>query len=181
MEAVARARQIKLLVLDVDGVLTNGQLLFGVDGEMVKVFHTHDGLGIAAAHGAGLKTAIITGRKSEMVSYRGKELGISHVFQGVRDKVKVIEELAAQNELSLDEVAFVGDDLNDLAVMAKVGLACAVANAVAEVKTAAHFVSCRQGGSGAVRDVIELILKAQNKWDATVATYRLSGQMNIKQ
>ena len=181
MEAEARAQLIKLLALDVDGVLTSGQLLFSGDGEMLKVFHTHDGLGIAAAHGAGIKTAIITGRQSEMVGRRGKELGISDIFQGASDKVKVIEELVARYELTLEEVAFVGDDLNDLAVMAKVGLACAVANAVTEVKSAAHFVSSRQGGSGAVREIVELILKAQNKWDATVAAYRLSGQHDIKQ
>lgn len=175
MDTEARAQRVRLLVLDVDGVLTSGQLLFGPDGEALKVFHAHDGLGIAAAHRAGLKTALISGRESEMVRRRGAELAITEVCQGAADKVARLEALLAKHGLTAEEAAFVGDDLNDLAILARVGLACAVANAVPEVKAAAHYVASRSGGDGAVREVVELVLKAQGKWPAVVASYRNPG------
>jgi 3-deoxy-D-manno-octulosonate 8-phosphate phosphatase (KDO 8-P phosphatase) len=181
MVAETRAGKIRLLILDVDGVLTSGQILFGPDGEVIKVFHTQDGLGITAAHRAGLKTAIITGRNSEMVRCRGVELAISDVYQGAKDKVKLLAELADKHGISYDEMGYVGDDLNDLAVMAQVGLACAVANAVTEVKAAAHYVASRSGGAGAVREIIELILKAQGKWDGVVAAYARGGSIATQQ
>ena len=181
MDAEARARRIKLLIFDVDGVLTSGQILFGPDGEAIKVFHAQDGLGIAAAHRAGLQTAIITGRESEMVRRRCTELAIGDIHQGVRDKVKFLDELTAKHRLTYPEVGYVGDDLNDLTVMARVGLACAVANAVSEVKAAAHYVASREGGNGAVREIVELVLKAQGKWDAVVAAYARPGDMAASQ
>lgn len=181
MKADTRAEQVKLLVFDVDGVLTSGQILHGPDGEAIKIFHAQDGLGITAAHRVGLRTAVITGRESEMVRRRGAELAIEDICQGVMDKVKSLDELAAKHGLTFAEIGFVGDDLNDLAVMAKVGLACAVANAVPEVKAAAHFVASRQGGAGAVREIIEMVLKAQGKWDAVVATYSRPGSIDTKQ
>jgi 3-deoxy-D-manno-octulosonate 8-phosphate phosphatase (KDO 8-P phosphatase) len=181
MRVEARAQKIKLLIFDVDGVLTSGQLLFGPAGEVMKIFHTQDGLGISIAHRAGIKTAIITGRESEMVRRRGAELAIGDVFQGAKDKVRVLDEIIAKYGLSLEEVGYVGDDLIDLAVMTKVGLACAVGNGVPEVKQVAHYVTSRQGGAGAVREVIEFVLKTQNKWDSIVAEYSLSGQVPTKQ
>jgi 3-deoxy-D-manno-octulosonate 8-phosphate phosphatase (KDO 8-P phosphatase) len=181
MKAEIRAEQVKLLVFDVDGVLTSGQILFGPDGEAIKIFHAQDGLGITAAHRAGLRTAVITGRESEMVRRRGAELAIHDICQGVMDKVKILDELVAKHSLSHDQVGFVGDDLNDLAVMAKVGLACAVANAVPEVKAAAHFIANRQDGAGAVREIIEMVLKAQGKWDAVVASYSRPGSIDARQ
>lgn len=172
MKTGTQAQKIKLLVLDVDGVLTGGQLVFGPDGEAMKVFHVHDGLGITAAHRAGLKTAVITGRESEMVRCRGVELNITEVCQGAMDKVARLEELAVKFGLALEEICYIGDDLNDLAVMLRVGLACAVANAAVEVKAAAHYVTTREGGQGAVREVVELVLKAQGKWDWVVESYQ---------
>lgn len=171
MDTEARARRIRLLVFDVDGVLTAGQLLFGPDGEALKIFHAHDGLGINAAHRAGLKTAVITGRESAMVKRRGAELSMTDVCQGAHDKIVHLERLLEKHSLKSDEVAYTGDDLNDLAVMQRVGLACAVANAAPEVKAAAHYVTGRAGGDGAVREIVELILKAQGKWPAVIESY----------
>jgi len=181
MKTETRAEKIRLLILDVDGVLTSGQILFGPEGEVIKVFHTQDGLGITAAHRAGLKTAIITGRESAMVHCRGAELAISDVYQGAKDKVKLLAELADKHGIGYEEMGYVGDDLNDLAVMAEVGLACAVANAVSEVKDAAHYVAIRSGGAGAVREIIELILKAQGKWDGVIEAYTRGGTMATQQ
>lgn len=181
MSIETRSRRVKLLVFDVDGVLTGGQLIFGPGGEALKQFHAQDGLGINAAHRAGLKTAVITGRESEMVRLRGAELSITEVCQGARDKVRRLDELMKKHRLEAGEVAYVGDDLNDLAVMGVVGLACAVANAVPEVKAAAHYVAGRRGGDGAVREIIETILKIQGKWPAVVDSYRDPGSGPIRQ
>ncbi|MBP2646133.1 MAG: kdsC [Firmicutes bacterium] len=175
------AKQVKLLVFDVDGVLTGGELLVGAEGEVIKTFHTQDGLGIAAAHRAGLKTAIITGRTSEMVKRRGEELAIGDIYQGTRDKVNALSLLIEKHGLKNQEVAYVGDDLNDLAVMEMVGLACAVANAVFEVKEIAHYIARSRGGHGAVREIIEMVLKAQGKWQAVVAGYRRQEGHNTEQ
>jgi len=171
MEGEAPAKNIKLLIFDVDGVLTNGQLLFGQEGEALKVFHVHDGLGISLAHRAGLRTAIITGRTTEMVRRRGVELNIGDVYQGAMDKVQALEELCSKYNITPHEVAYIGDDLNDLPVMVRVGLPCAPANAVPEVRAAARYVAGRAGGNGAVREIIEMILKAQGKWETIVASY----------
>jgi len=181
MKSEDRARQVRLLIFDVDGVLTGGQIFIGPSGEALKVFHVRDGLGIAAAHRAGLKTAVITGRESEMVQRRCAELAIDDVCQGARDKVKVLVELAAKHNIMLSEVGYIGDDLNDLAAMAKVGFACTVADAVPEVKAAAHYVASREGGCGAVREIIELVLKVQGKWDLIVETYSRPGGIDTKQ
>ncbi|MDU4961166.1 MAG: HAD hydrolase family protein [Sporomusaceae bacterium] len=171
MDSIDRARQIRLLVLDVDGVLTNNQLVFGSEGEILKVFHSQDGLGIAAAHKAGLKTAIISGRNSDMVRRRGLELNIGDLHQGSSDKIAALNQLLDKHALLPEQIAYVGDDLNDLPVLTLAGLACAVANAVPEVKERAHYISRREGGSGAVREIIEYILKAQAKWDWVVDQY----------
>jgi len=172
MDTEARARRVKLLIFDVDGVLTSGQIIFAEGGEALKVFHSQDGLGISAARRAGLKTAVITGRESEMVRRRGAELAMDEICQGARDKAEHLERLLAKHGLAAEEAAFVGDDLNDLAVMLRVGLACAVANAVPEVKAAAHYVASRAGGDGGVREIVEMVIKAQGKWDAVVDSYR---------
>lgn len=181
MELSARIKPIKLLVFDVDGVLTNGQIIFGADGELMKVFHAQDGLGISAAHKVGLKTAIITGRQSEMVKKRGTELKITEIYQGAMDKVAALSELMEKYSLTTEEVAYLGDDLNDLPVLGMAGFACAVDNAVAEVKAAAHYVTVHQGGRGAAREVIELILKTQGKWEQVVDLYRHPGSVETRQ
>lgn len=170
-DLIERARKIKLLILDVDGVLTDGKLIIGPSGELCKTFHVHDGLGIALSKSFGLKTAIITGRKSKMVEFRVNELKIDALYQGQGNKVEALAKLQKQFNVSLDEIAYVGDDLIDLPVMIKVGLACAVQNAVAEVKANSHYITEASGGHGAVRQVIEMILKAQGFWDQIISAY----------
>ena len=168
-------QKIKLVVLDVDGVLTSGQIIFGRDGELMNKFHAHDGLGITLAHKAGLHIAIITGRESQMVKLRSTELNIKDVYQGAMNKTQALAELMVKYDLTLDQVAYVGDDLNDLPVMIRVGLPCAVANAAPEVKQYAQLVTNQAGGNGAVREVIEYILKAQGKWDSIINAYLQGG------
>ena len=151
-------RQIRLLILDVDGVLTDGRLWYSTDGEVLKVFHVQDGLGIKRLLQADIKVAIISSRENQAVFRRAKELGISHVFQSEYDKRIPYEELLLQLQLDEKKVAYVGDDLPDLPVMQRVGLAIAVANAVPEVHSLAHWSTKRRGGEGAVREVCDLIV-----------------------
>lgn len=175
------AQQIKLIIFDVDGVLTGGHIIFGQEGEALKAFHCQDGMGISLAHKAGLKTAIITGRESQIVHRRATELKIGDIHQGASDKVIALRELMQKHSLTLKQIAYVGDDINDLPVMTQVGLPCAVANAVPEVKALAKYISLRQGGNGAVRDIIEYILKAQNAWDKIIAEYMNVERFTISQ
>ncbi|HBS59957.1 MAG TPA: 3-deoxy-D-manno-octulosonate 8-phosphate phosphatase [Firmicutes bacterium] len=181
MEIDTRARRIKLLAMDVDGVLTDGHIILGNQGEELKAFHVHDGLGINLAHKAGLHTAIITGRESEIVRQRGTELNIRDIHQKVADKARCIKQMLAKYALTPDEVAFIGDDLNDVPLFLQVGLAAAVANAAPEAKQFAHVVTRARGGDGAVRELIALILKAQGKWEQIVEEYVNSPQRLIGQ
>lgn len=181
MDIEKRVQRIKLLVLDVDGVLTSGQIIFGPQGELMKKFHAQDGLGITLAHKAGLKIAIITGRESQMVHLRSAELNISDVYQGSMNKIQALDELMAKYDLTHEQVAYAGDDLNDLPVMIRVGLPCAVANAAPEVKQNAQLITQQTGGNGAVREVIEYILKKQGKWDNIINTYLQGGCIDTKQ
>lgn len=171
MDVLERARRIKLLAMDVDGVLTDGRIILGNQGEELKAFNVHDGLGITLAHQAGIHTAIITGRESEIVRRRGAELKIQDIHQKVADKDKCIQHLLEKYDLMLDEVAFIGDDLNDVPLLLQVGLAAAVADATPEARRYAHLVTQAGGGHGAVRELITLILKAQGKWDSIVEKY----------
>lgn len=152
-------RQIKLLILDVDGVLTDGRLWYSADGEMLKIFHVQDGLGIKRLLRSGVEVAIISSRENqEAVFQRANELGISHVFQGEHDKCIPYEQLLSKLKLNKKEVAYVGDDLPDLPVMQRVGIAIAVANAVPLVLLSAHWSTKKCGGEGAVREVCDLIV-----------------------
>jgi 3-deoxy-D-manno-octulosonate 8-phosphate phosphatase (KDO 8-P phosphatase) len=153
-----QAAVIRLLVLDVDGVLTDGRLYFGSSGEALKQFHVRDGLGIQQVARAGIEVAVISGRKSRMVDVRCRELGIKHVHQGAKDKVAVLERLCAGLKIEAAECACVGDDLPDIPVMRKVALAFAVADAHSEARHAAHLVTKLPGGLGAVREVCDYLL-----------------------
>jgi len=170
-EAKERAKRVRLIILDVDGVLTDGGIYIGPEGELFKAFHARDGLGITVARKAGLKTAIITGRTSPQVAFRAKELHFDSVYQGCLDKRAAYRELKTQYGLTDDEVAYVGDDLIDLPVMLQCGFPAAVADASAEVRAAAAYVATKNGGHGAVRDVIEYILKAQGRWQDVIASF----------
>jgi len=165
------AGRIRLLILDVDGVLTDGRLYFGPAGEALKVFHVRDGHGIKMAQRAGIEVAFLSGRRSDAAYHRSRELDITRFYEGVRDKVAVLEELKAALNLAPEEVAAVGDELVDLPLMARVGLSVAVADAAPEVKAAAHWVTSCRGGEGAVREVTDLLLKAQGKWQELVESW----------
>ncbi len=158
-----RAARVKLAVFDVDGVLTDGRLLYSEDGRESKEFHVHDGLGLKRLLANGIEVAIITARSSRVVANRMAELGIAHVYQGQGDKRACMHQLLNALNLSADDVAYTGDDLPDLRAMSEVGLAIAVANAHPWVLDRAHWRTSRNGGAGAARDVCDLILAAQGK------------------
>ena len=159
LDVAQRARGIRLLILDVDGVLTDGGLYFGPDGAEWKRFHVHDGTGIRAVRQAGIQVALVSGRSSQTVERRAAELEVNYVIQGEADKGRALGQLRAEAGLPDAAVAAVGDDLADLPMLEAVGLAVAVADAHPRVKTAAHWVTAASGGQGAVREVCDLLLE----------------------
>jgi 3-deoxy-D-manno-octulosonate 8-phosphate phosphatase (KDO 8-P phosphatase) len=172
MDAPDRARGVRLALFDVDGVLTDGRLWYGADGEALKSFHILDGHGLKMLAASGVATGLLSGRDSPAAAARARELGLAHVMLGVSDKLARFEELAGRLGLEPSQCAFVGDDLPDLPVMRVCGFAVAVANAVAEVKAAAHHVTTARGGEGAVREFCEFVMRAQGKPDASAHRYR---------
>ncbi|MCX8052915.1 MAG: HAD hydrolase family protein [Armatimonadetes bacterium] len=162
--------KIKLLAMDVDGTLTDGAIVIH-DGEQIKSFHAHDGLAIRLAMNHGLKIAWVTGNVSRAVEYRAQALGVTDLYQGSWVKSKAIDEMAARHGLSRGEIAFMGDDLNDIRAFERAGVAIAVANAAPEVKSRADLVTERAGGQGAAREVIELILKSRGEWEEAVEKF----------
>jgi 3-deoxy-D-manno-octulosonate 8-phosphate phosphatase (KDO 8-P phosphatase) len=189
LSAQARAKKIKLLLFDVDGVLTDGKLFFlpnSADSQQnvmqqkaqstssmieFKGFHAHDGASISLARFGGIKTGLITKRVSETVALRARDLKLEYVYQGVQDKRTCFNEIVQKAGLKPEEAAFVGDDVVDLPAMRAGGLAIAVKNARAEVKREAHYVTAHAGGEGALRDAVEFILKAQSKWKGALKDY----------
>jgi 3-deoxy-D-manno-octulosonate 8-phosphate phosphatase (KDO 8-P phosphatase) len=163
MEMAERARAVRLAIFDVDGVMTDGTLYIGPQGEALKAFNILDGHGVKMLQSAGVATAIISGRSSEAVARRAAELSIAHVAQGCADKVREFEALIARLGVPEPVCAYVGDDLPDLAVMRRCGFAVAVANAVDAVKQASHYVTRAHGGRGAVREFCEVVLRAQGQ------------------
>jgi 3-deoxy-D-manno-octulosonate 8-phosphate phosphatase (KDO 8-P phosphatase) len=168
---VEKARAVRLLVLDVDGVLTDGRLWYGNDNEELKAFNIQDGLGIKLLMRAGIDVAIITGRSSALVARRGAELGMKRVIQGREDKLVALRELCTELNISLAEIAYMGDDLPDLSAIRAVGLGITVANGRAEIAEHALHTTQRGGGDGAVREICDLLLKAQGKFDAILERY----------
>lgn len=166
-----RCRSIQLILSDVDGVLTSGGIGFDNQGVELKQFHIRDGLGIRLWQRSGGKFGLITGRSSQIVKLRAAELGIDIVRQGFEHKWPAAEEIIQTLGLSPEQVCYIGDDLPDLPVIRRVGLGVAVADAAAEVRAAAHLVTVKPGGHGAVRELIETILKAQNRWEEVVEKY----------
>jgi 3-deoxy-D-manno-octulosonate 8-phosphate phosphatase (KDO 8-P phosphatase) len=157
--------------MDCDGVLTDGRVWIFDNDDDQKAFHTRDGLGIDLWHRAGLKSGIISGRNSSALERRAQSLGVSYLWQGREDKRQAFADTLARAQVTKDDVAFVGDDLTDLPLMIQCGLAIAVGNGATEVKEHAHYVTTAKGGKGAVREAIELILKAQDRWDELVKSY----------
>lgn len=172
MKKKERARKVKMILMDVDGTLTDGTILVLPDGEELKSYNVKDGAGILLARLAGLKMGIITGKTSKSLEKRAEKLKILEVHQGVLDKKRVFEEILAKNKLNAEEVAYIGDDLGDLEVIKSAGLAAAVADAHPAIKKRSHFICTRPGGKGAVREFIEFILEAQDKRQMVEAGFK---------
>ncbi|MBB3104687.1 KdsC family phosphatase [Azomonas macrocytogenes] len=170
-ELLARGRNIRLAIFDVDGVLTDGKLYFLADGSEFKTFNTLDGQGIKMLIGSGVHTAIISGRKSPVVEQRAQNLGIQHVYQGREDKLDVLKELLVTLNMTPEQVAYLGDDLPDLPAIRRVGLGIAVANANDFVRQHAHGITQARGGEGAAREFCELIMRAQGTLDTARSAY----------
>lgn len=164
-------QRIKLLILDVDGVLTNGVMLFTPQGEELKGFHAQDGMGLRLLQDSGVEIGIITRRTSKALAERLNQLQIRHVYQGQLDKSKALNDILKQLSLNLEDLAYVGDDIPDLVVMRQVGLAIAVANATPPAIRIAHYQTQKRGGEGAVREVCEMIMEAQGTWQKTLEAY----------
>jgi 3-deoxy-D-manno-octulosonate 8-phosphate phosphatase (KDO 8-P phosphatase) len=166
-----RMQEIQLILLDVDGVLTDGRLGLTAAGEEIKFFSIYDGLAIKVAQNAGWNVGFLSGRSSQEVGSRARELGVEIVVQGSRDKIKDLETILSENNLEVSQVAYIGDDLPDLPVLTRVGFSAAPANAAEAVRERVDYVTERKGGEGAVREVVELLLKATGKWDEVLSEF----------
>ena len=180
MKYKERAQKIKMIIMDVDGTLTDGSLLIMPDGEELKSYNVKDGTGILLAHLAGMKTAIITGKRSKSLEKRAEKLQITEIYQGILDKKRILTEIQDKNNLKQEQIAYIGDDLGDLEVIKAVGLAAAVADAHPEIKKHSHFICDKPGGKGAVREFIEFILEAQNKWEVLAVQFKESFKQHFK-
>jgi 3-deoxy-D-manno-octulosonate 8-phosphate phosphatase (KDO 8-P phosphatase) len=169
--AVARARKVGFLVMDVDGVLTDGRMILSERGDELKAFHTRDGVAISLAKRAGWRTALVTGETSTIAKARGTKLGVDAVILGARRKAETVEALRTEYDVSAEAVAYIGDDLLDVPAMQRVGLAIAVADGAETVRKLAHAVTRAAGGQGAVREAVEWILRTQGRWAAVVDAY----------
>jgi len=170
-DIIEKAKKVKLLILDIDGVMTDGRVIYGIYGDELKFFDVQDGFGITLLHRAGIKSVIITAKKSRIVKMRARDLKTVKTYQGYIDKLIPFNKILRKFRVKPDEVCFIGDDLIDIPVLKRVGFAIAVPNAVEEVKNIAHHVTQKMGGRGAVREICDLILKSQGKWDLATAKY----------
>jgi len=166
-----KAVKIKLLLLDVDGVLTDGRIIYDSKGRDAKFFDVHDGMGVYALYKCGIRTVLITAKGSKAIKPRARDMRVAEVFEDISPKTAVLDKILKKYQVKIDEICFVGDDLVDLCLMKRVGFPIAVFNACPEIKQAASYITLREGGRGAVREVAELILKSQNKWDGLVKLY----------
>ena len=167
---VSRCKALKLILSDVDGVLTDGTVLLMPDGREAKSFHIRDGLGVVLAHRVGLRTGLISGRKSEAVVRRAGELGMAIVYQGIDDKLAALREIIGAERIEPHQVAYMGDDVSDLGVMSEVGLSAAPADAPMEVRNQAFMITTTPGGHGCLREFIEAILKARGDWERAMVS-----------
>ena len=168
---IRKIKAIKILILDVDGVMTDGKIIYDDDGKEIKIFDVKDGHGIKLLMRAGIDVAIITARESKVVLHRARNLGIEMVYQKAMDKVIAFEDILKKRQLSPQETAYIGDELVDIPLLRRVGFAVTVKDAVADVKKHVDYTTAKNGGCGAVREICELILKVQGKWDEVTAKY----------
>ncbi|MFH1777857.1 MAG: HAD-IIIA family hydrolase [Candidatus Omnitrophota bacterium] len=166
-----RAKRVKAIIFDVDGVLTDGKIYYTNGGDELRAFNVHDGMGIELLRKAGIKTFIITGKRSNIINRRAKDLKIDKVFQNSSNKIVAYKKILKAYNLNDDQVCFIGDDLLDLEVLRRVGFSVTVPKANASIKDVCCYVTQKQAGDGAVREVIEFILKAQNKWNEITQNY----------
>jgi 3-deoxy-D-manno-octulosonate 8-phosphate phosphatase (KDO 8-P phosphatase) len=170
-DAVEKARKVRMVIMDVDGVLTDGRAFYGAGGSEALLFNVHDGTGVKYLQRSGIRTAIISGRDVEAVRARAQTLGVEEVVQGAKVKLDAYEAVRARAGLHDEDIAYIGDDLPDLPAMRRAGLAVAVPNAAPEVLEEADFVTGKRGGEGAVRELAEFLLKAQGKWEQILGRY----------
>ena len=168
---LSKAKKIKLLLLDVDGVLTDGRIIYDSKGRDAKFFDVHDGMGVYLLKKAGIPTVLITAKGSRAIRPRARDMQVEAVFENISPKTRALDKILNKYKVSPDEICFVGDDLVDLCLMKRVGFAIAVFNACPEIKQAASYVTLRYGGRGAVREVAEMILKAKGLWQEALASY----------
>ncbi|HTZ39660.1 MAG TPA: HAD-IIIA family hydrolase [Syntrophales bacterium] len=169
---IEKMRKVKVLILDVDGVLTDGRIIISDDGQETKCFDVRDGHGLKMIQRAGIEVVFLTGRKSQVVAHRARELGVDRVYQGALDKLAVFQEILAQGGLVPEQTAYMGDDIVDLPVLRRAGFSVTVRDSHVEVLQTVDLVTQNPGGRGAVREVCELILKAQGKWEELTGRYR---------
>jgi 3-deoxy-D-manno-octulosonate 8-phosphate phosphatase (KDO 8-P phosphatase) len=168
-----RAKKIKLLLLDVDGVLTDGRIIYDSKGRDAKSFDVHDGMGVYVLSKLGIKTILITAKGSKSIRPRAKDMRVEEIYENISPKSEALDKILKKHKINSDEICFVGDDLVDLCLMKRVGFPIAVFNAAPEIKQAAAYITLRHGGRGAVREVVELILKSQGKWKDVIKLYDL--------
>jgi len=170
-DILERARRVKILILDIDGVMTDGRIIYSIYGDELKFFDVQDGFGITLLNSAGIKTVIITAKISRIVKLRARDMKVARAYQGYIDKLVALSDVVRRFAVKPEEICFIGDDLLDIPVLKRVGLAVSVPNAVEEVKGHAHYITSKAGGRGAVREICDLILKSQNKWESATSKY----------
>ena len=170
-QIVERARRIKMLITDIDGVMTDGRIVYSIYGDELKFFDVTDGFGISLLNRAGIKTVIITAKKSRIVKMRARDLKVAKAYAGFIDKLIPFNDVLKRFKVPPEEICFIGDDLIDVPILKRVGLAVSVPNAVDEVKAFAHHITSKSGGRGAIRELCDLILKSQDKWDEVTSRY----------
>ena len=168
---LSKAKKIKLLLLDVDGVLTDGRIIYDSKGRDAKFFDVHDGLGVYVLRKCGIKTVLITAKGSRAIRPRARDMQVEEIFENISPKSAILDKILKKYRVSADQICFVGDDLVDLGLMKRVGFPVAVFNAAAEIKEVASYVTLKQGGRGAVREVAELIIESQGKWEEVLQAY----------
>lgn len=166
-----RAKHVKLLILDIDGVMTDGRIIYSIYGDELKFFDVQDGFGITLLNRAGIKSVILTAKKSRIVKLRGRDMKVAGLYQGFIDKMIPFRRILRRFRVAPEEACFIGDDLIDLPVLKRVGLAVSVPNAVQEVRSCAHYITSVPGGRGAVREICDMILKSQGKWELATSKY----------
>jgi 3-deoxy-D-manno-octulosonate 8-phosphate phosphatase (KDO 8-P phosphatase) len=172
-EIIEKAKKVKLLLLDVDGVLTDGRIIYDSKGREIKFFYVHDGMGVYLLKKAGIPTVLVTAKGSSAIKPRARDMQVEAVFENVSPKTSILDKVLKRFKVEPEEICFVGDDLVDLGLMKRVGFRVAVFNACSEIKSLAHYITLKEAGKGAVREIAEIILKAKGVWEALVKEYEI--------